>query len=330
MSSAAQTEFDPTTIIEGKTVPGRGALGAPYISFDGFLKNQSPLIGKLVAALAKSQLGFGEIIKDQHNPYYDSYYADLSGVIKATQPSLAANELVIVTDFESDTQDKEITITSTLYHSSDQWKSNTLVLPATSMGKDKVLRHDAQSVSSAVTYARRIGYQALVGVAAEQDDDGNTASGKEKQTRPELSQQQRVATPSSQGQSRPANSTPTRTAPTETKKDPPASEYISHSISENEKKSQPTNQPTSEEFTGYMAKIRTLANDLSAAGLAASKNNTINAKISRYILNATGTSDPQFKEISKEKWDMFLGLVEKIQAGEGGTKELVGLVEAAQ
>lgn len=300
--------------------------GGGNSSFGGFLKkDQSPLVGKLVAALAKAQLGFGEIIKDQLNAYYGSYYADLSNVIKATQKHLAENDLVIFHDFESNTEKKEITITTILYHSSDQYKSNTLVLPGTAMGKDRAVKYDPQSISSAITYARRVGYQALAGVAAEQDDDANQASGKES---PQPPQQQRVATPSSQGQSRPANSTPTRTAP-ETAKAPTPPDTIVPAA-EFPKKSETTNQPTSEEFTGYMAKIRILANDLSAAGLAASKNNTINAKISRYILNATGTSDPQFKEISKEKWDMFLGLVEKIQAGEGGTKELVGLVEASQ
>src|SRR6202035_3393867 len=51
------------------------------------------------------------------------------------------------------------------------------ILPAVMVGKDGRVRFDAQSCGSAQTYARRYAYQALVGVAAEPDDDGNQSVG---------------------------------------------------------------------------------------------------------------------------------------------------------
>jgi len=42
--------------------------------------------------------------------------------------------------------------------------------------KDGVTKFDQQSIGSAITYARRYTWQALIGVAAEEDDDGNAAT----------------------------------------------------------------------------------------------------------------------------------------------------------
>jgi hypothetical protein len=56
-----------------------------------------------------------------------------------------------------------------LLHSSGQWISGSQVI--------KPVKDDPQGVKSAITYARRAGLEAIVGVAPE-DDDGNAASGK--------------------------------------------------------------------------------------------------------------------------------------------------------
>ena len=135
---------------------------------------RSEKVGELIAALAKAQLEFTAIVKDQTNPYYSSKYADLSSVIAATQPALAKNGLVILQQAVVNAKEQSVTIRSTLAHVSDQWIENELILPAVMAAKDGKLRFDAQSCGAfAMTYGRRYAYQGLVGVAAEQDSDGN-------------------------------------------------------------------------------------------------------------------------------------------------------------
>lgn len=137
----------------------------------------SEKIGELVAALSKAQLEFGQIIKDQKNPYYNSKYADLSSVISATQSALAKNGLVVFQHPSTDVDAQRVTITSRMAHISDQWTESELTLPATMLGKDGKPRFDAQSCGAAMTYGRRYAMQGLTGTSAELDDDANSAVG---------------------------------------------------------------------------------------------------------------------------------------------------------
>jgi len=126
-------------------------------------ERRSASIGKLIEALAKAQLKFEVIKKETTNPFYKSKYADLSAVIAATQPALAAEGLVVLQ--EPITENGKAGVVTTLAHSSGEWREHTLLLPTS--------KSDAQGIGSAVTYARRYSYQAVVGVAAELDDDAN-------------------------------------------------------------------------------------------------------------------------------------------------------------
>lgn len=135
---------------------------------------KSESIGKLVEALAKAKLKFDPVLKDSANPAYHSKYADLATVINATQDALAVEGLTVIqlphAEFgEGDA--KILTLTTMLAHSSGEWLTSDLKLPA--MMRE---RFDAQSVGSAITYARRYAWTAMVGVAQE-DDDGNKAAG---------------------------------------------------------------------------------------------------------------------------------------------------------
>lgn len=137
--------------------------------------SKSESIAKLVEALAKAQLKFDPVLKDSDNPAYRSKYADLQSVISATQTHLASEGLTVIqmpqASFGVD-EAKMLTVTTLLAHCSGEWIASDLTLPA--MMRE---RFDAQSVGSAVTYARRYALQAVLGVAAELDDDGNKASG---------------------------------------------------------------------------------------------------------------------------------------------------------
>lgn len=138
---------------------------------NGHRASQSASIARLAGALAKAQLAFEPILKDTDNPFYKSKYADLAGIIKATQKHLAQNGLVIIQTPRVDTEHKTAGVETMLAHESGEWLANELMLPA------GVNKFDAQSIGSAVTYARRYSYQSVIGVAAEVDDDANTAVG---------------------------------------------------------------------------------------------------------------------------------------------------------
>lgn len=125
----------------------------------------SPTIAKIAEALAKAQ---GEILpapKDSLNPHFKSRYADLASVREASRKPLSDNGLAVIQ--RPHAQSGLVVVETLLLHSSGEWFSNTLAMP---------LRDDhAHGVGSAITYARRYSYCALLGVVADEDDDGNSA-----------------------------------------------------------------------------------------------------------------------------------------------------------
>lgn len=134
--------------------------------------NRSEQINELVVALTKAQAEFKPILKETDNPAFRSKYADLSTIIAATRPALNSNGLVIIQGVEC-LMDIQVTkIETLLAHVSGQWISEELHLPATMRD-----RFDAQAVGSSQTYGRRYAMQAILGVAADVDDDGNAAVG---------------------------------------------------------------------------------------------------------------------------------------------------------
>lgn len=130
-------------------------------------------IGELAKAMAAARKKFKTVKKDTINPFFKSKYADLAGVIEATEGALAEHDLCIVQSPRFNGQ--TVTVTTMLMHGSGQWMRDDLSLP--------MAKFDAQGAGSAITYARRYSYQSFVNVAAEADDDGNAASGKEKEAK---------------------------------------------------------------------------------------------------------------------------------------------------
>ena len=128
--------------------------------------NKSETIGQLALALSKAQGQMKFAAKDANNPFFKSKYADLAAVIEAIKVPLSSNGLAFVqaTDFE----DNAVIVETVLLHESGEWISGKLRMHPT--------KNDPQGVGSAVTYAKRYGLQALVGVPSD-DDDGNAATG---------------------------------------------------------------------------------------------------------------------------------------------------------
>lgn len=127
----------------------------------------SEQIAKLASALAKAQGRFKAAAKDAVNPHFRNRYADLASIWDAIREPLSINGLAVVQGAE--TSAKEALVTTTLLHESGEWIQSTVTIP--------VVKGDAQGVGSAITYGRRYGLTALVGITQD-DDDGETAVGR--------------------------------------------------------------------------------------------------------------------------------------------------------
>lgn len=129
---------------------------------------QSPDLKELAGALAKAQLAMRAAAKDSLNPHFKSRYADLSNVWEACREPLAANNLSVI-QMPFTTDDGSVALTTMLLHSSGEWVRSTIT--------SRTANQMPQSIGSALTYLRRYALAAMVGVvAADEDDDGETAS----------------------------------------------------------------------------------------------------------------------------------------------------------
>jgi hypothetical protein len=127
--------------------------------------NKSESIKELATALSKAQGTIKGVTKDTVNPFYKAAYATLSACLDAVREPLTKNGLSIVQVNEATPE--ACTVETILMHSSGEWISGTMSI--------KPVKIDPQQFGSAMTYARRYGLMAIIGLAPE-DDDGNLAS----------------------------------------------------------------------------------------------------------------------------------------------------------
>jgi len=132
------------------------------------LADASPTIAALATALAKAQAAFTSIarartadVQSKTGASYSYRYAELCTVLDAVRGALAANGLAIVQ------RPRHRELETLIVHESGEWLSSlTPILVGDSVGP--------QTYGSALTYARRYGLMALLGLASE-DDDGAAA-----------------------------------------------------------------------------------------------------------------------------------------------------------
>lgn len=128
-------------------------------------------INELAKSLALAQAEFKPIVKDKvvKSSSYSYRYADLATVRDAVTPALSKNGLAVVQTFKPNGGQFQY-VETMLMHSSGQAIASSYQIPAT--GKQ-------QEIGSAITYARRYSLCAILGVVAEDDDDGNAADQKQ-------------------------------------------------------------------------------------------------------------------------------------------------------
>lgn len=119
----------------------------------------------LAQALAKAQGELKNPTFDSVNPHYKSEYVSLAKLRDTVTPVLVKNGLGII----QLPLNKEglVGCKTILFHVEGECIESEFYIP--------VQRQDAHSVGSALTYARRYSLLAVLGLAGEEDDDGNSA-----------------------------------------------------------------------------------------------------------------------------------------------------------
>lgn len=125
---------------------------------------------KILGALAKARPEIPAIKKDSDNPYFHSRYASLGAIMDAVMPVLRRHGVEVVQTAYGDSATAAIS-TALVHVESGEFVEGTVVVP---IPADKAT---AQAVGSGLSYARRYGLATMVGVVADDDDDGNAASG---------------------------------------------------------------------------------------------------------------------------------------------------------
>lgn len=135
--------------------------------------NKSESIAQIATALAAAQAEITnpprnrEVTVRSDKGNYKFKYATLDAIFDAVRPSLTKNGLWFVQTLANG--DGKYRLVTTLTHKSGEWlESEQPIL---------VEKPGSQAFGSALTYARRYALTAMLGVAADEDDDGNGADG---------------------------------------------------------------------------------------------------------------------------------------------------------
>lgn len=124
----------------------------------------------LATALAEAQGELKDAAKSSENPHFRSKYADLAEVLQTVRPVLSRHGLALV-QTPGQVHDGKLSVTTMLLHKSGEWIQDTFTIP--------IAGTDPQKTIAALTYARRGAVSAITGLAQD-DDDGETATGRGK------------------------------------------------------------------------------------------------------------------------------------------------------
>ena len=131
---------------------------------------RSEQLNELAAALAKCQGQVKDAEKSAKltTKHFSVRYSTLADLWEACRKPLSDNGLSVA-QFTAQGEPGTVRLVSMLLHTSGQYLCpDPLEIP--------VSAHDAQGYGSALTYARRYGLAALVGVCPDADDDGQAAN----------------------------------------------------------------------------------------------------------------------------------------------------------
>jgi hypothetical protein len=132
---------------------------------------QSTTISKLAQALCRFQqkcqtIEFDSTVKvaAAGGQEYSFKYASYPRIVTTIRPLLTDCKLSF-----SQLAEPHGSVTTLLIHESGEYLKSTLLIPS--------VHKSPQQIGSAISYARRYGLSAILGLATDEDDDGNSASG---------------------------------------------------------------------------------------------------------------------------------------------------------
>ncbi len=105
---------------------------------------------------------------------YDFRYATFDHILNCVQDPLAKSGLAVLQTIGRD--EHGLTLTTRLIHKSGEYVEDTMPVL---VGQDK----SPQAIGSSLTYSKRYSYCAILGIAAEEDDDANAAEGNQVEVR---------------------------------------------------------------------------------------------------------------------------------------------------
>lgn len=130
--------------------------------------NHSTETQEIDAAIVLMQSELEPAKMDSVNPHFKSKYADLAACKSAARAPMAKAGLGVIQTIGSDLDGGKVSITTRLIHKSGQFYEYDMSLFPKSMSP--------QDIGSALTYLRRYTFSAIIGISAEEDDDGNDAT----------------------------------------------------------------------------------------------------------------------------------------------------------
>jgi ERF superfamily len=122
----------------------------------------SPEIKNIAKALNDWHAKAITVTKDAINPHFRSKFTSLDNMIESIRHPLVSCGLSFAQFPDGDG------LTTILIHTSGEWLKSTANL--------KLAKEDPQGQGSAYTYGRRYALAAMLGLAADEDDDGNAAT----------------------------------------------------------------------------------------------------------------------------------------------------------
>lgn len=140
---------------------------------ENFIPMQSATIGKLTEALSKFQgsvqqpkLNKSVKVRTKEGGSYTFQYADLGACVAAAAPKLQENGLAVFQTIQGQV------LVTTLSHTSGEYVNSQMPL-----NQQTLFSTSFQSIGSMITYMKRYAYCAILGLVADDDDDGNAAVG---------------------------------------------------------------------------------------------------------------------------------------------------------
>jgi len=146
-------------------------FNAPTYSDGGV--EMSLTIGKLSKALAAAQIELKNPGFDSKNPHFGSRYASLAVTLEGARTVLGKHGLAIMQPTCDDPAAGLYGVQTIISHESNEWIRSKTVLPLAKSGRGQIVHE----IGGLYTYAKRYGLCSMLGIAGDEDLDGNVTGG---------------------------------------------------------------------------------------------------------------------------------------------------------